>query len=505
MNLFSAFCSALTALTLFLATSFFLRNSKQSILAQSAIAAIAPVLWIQAPLNWKWATTAEVYALNALFLALLFLLLIKRSSPYSQGLLFGLSLQTHLVSALCFFPLLYAQYHISFEKRRKKRMRIWSKENQRAFFQCLATAFLVYSAGALFLFLRANSDPVLNWGDPSTLERLWYHLTAKQYQVNLFQASLQRRVELFQENLVLLNHSLPFFIWILIPFAIRNLWKSQWQSLVIGIIAAILLNLLYTASYDIAQDRDAYLLPSLLLLCVIAVTAIVRMANKISSPLLFLLPFAALILGISTRYSSMDRSQLLISSTFVHQTVTSISDNSIILTGNWQLYSPFLYKKHVEHQFPTITMIDLPLWQNRAWYVEQFQRRNPTLAQQWAPALDSFLVYLRQFERGELSSTTRIAFWYRETLKKMLHTDRPIAMDLFALRHLDSYKVLEHSPFPNQLLFQYTPIPEKQIVFKTDLPPIPLKTELESAEKEIVQLYTAMRSIHEQFYGFSSE
>ncbi len=498
MNAFSALAATLAGTCLFLALVQFYRRSNFPQWLAISLALLGTTLLWQSDLLWRWATTAEVYTLNTLLLALtLWLLQIRRRYTWLWiGILWGISLHTHLVSALFFFPLIVSTFW-----KRKRRTRWQFAGGEFRYF--VLAAGIMYLIGAAFLLLRAQANPPINWGDPATLERLWYHLTAKQYQVNLFQASLQRRLELFKENLELLNGAVSFIALLLAIGGFKVLWQRQHRQWVYGILLSIMFGLIYTASYDIAQDRDAYLLPMLLLICFLAPIGLGQFLEKwkvmAHKPLAFLFILPPIVAGIF-RFPTLDRSEIRLTPAFVQQSLAPIDSSALVLTGNWQLYSPFLYFQIVQQRYPHIIMIDLPLWQNRAWYVEQIQQRYPQLTRQWEPALSHFLRYLRQFERDELQSTVEIERWYQRLLDVMLNrTTMPVFLDLSAVRHLQQYRVFRHLPIPNQLLFQYRPIPSENIPFQTDIPLPPSNVHLDPVEEEILQLYQAMQSIHETF------
>ncbi len=498
MNAFSALMATLAGTGLFLSLFHFYRRSAPSQWLAISLALLGAMLFWQSDLLWRWATTAEVYALNSLLLAMiLWLLQIRQRYIWLWiGVLWGISLHTHLVSALFFFPLIASTF---WKRKRKGQWQFVASE----FRQFVLAAGVVYLAGAAFLFFRAQANPPINWGDPATLERLWYHLTAKQYQVNLFQASFQRRLELFKENLELLNGAVSFISLLLAIGGFIVLWQRHHRPWFYGILLSITFGLLYSASYDIAQDRDAYLLPVLLLICFLAPVGLGQLLEKWKAvahkSLALLLVLPPLIAGI-LRFPALDRSEIRITPAFVQQSLAPIDSTALVLTGNWQLYSPFLYFHIVQQRYPHIIMIDLPLWQNRAWYVEQIQQRYPQLTRQWEPALSHFLRYLRQFERDELRSTVEIERWYQRLLDAMVNrTAMPVFLDLSAVRHLQKYHVFHHLPVPNQLLFQYRPIPSENIPFQTDIPLPPSNVQLDPVEEEILQLYQAMQSIHETF------
>ena len=68
----------------------------------------------------------------------------------------------------------------------------------------LFSAVLALSYGCLAL--RAATKPLLNWGDPSTVDRLWRHVTGKQYQVWLYSswAAVKKQILYFLYEIILM-------------------------------------------------------------------------------------------------------------------------------------------------------------------------------------------------------------------------------------------------------------------------------------------------------------
>jgi Protein O-mannosyl-transferase TMEM260-like len=167
---------------------------------------------------WAYATLAEVYTLNTFLIACIFFLMLRwrrlietggrlnetglrgdaatpredlelESSPhrpvapsrgdaflYAAALVFGLALGVHHVTVGLMLPafaaLVLATEGIGF---------FGSKRLLYAALFAFAGLFAVYA----YLPIAASRNPVMNWGDTRTFERLWWHITGKQYQVFL--------------------------------------------------------------------------------------------------------------------------------------------------------------------------------------------------------------------------------------------------------------------------------------------------------------------------------
>ncbi len=138
----------------------------------AAIAAAAALLAATGPILWSQAVIAEVYALNALFVALvLHLALHAPARPgvaFAAGLALGLGLGNHLTLALALPGLAVLAWRGA--PRRPGRLAA-----------SLAVGLVLGLAVYAYLPLAARRDPPVNWGDPRTWERFVAVVTGRVY------------------------------------------------------------------------------------------------------------------------------------------------------------------------------------------------------------------------------------------------------------------------------------------------------------------------------------
>ncbi len=124
-----------------------------------AVAALAPTLWSQALM-------AEVYTLEALLLAGVFVTLDLGTRPETTALLWGLLLSCHVglapLTPVVFILLILPQ------SGRKDRLRTLFRITL-----AVGLPLVLY----LYVPLRALADPAVNWSSPKTLEELWWYLS----------------------------------------------------------------------------------------------------------------------------------------------------------------------------------------------------------------------------------------------------------------------------------------------------------------------------------------
>jgi len=124
---------------------------------------------------WSQAVSAEVYTLNAFFVALTLYLLIlgeeKKSWWFLLSLVYGISLANH--DTMLLLGPVYAAYVLWINRRRKD----LTTGDFTRIFVLFCLGLLIY----LYLPLRSLAHTSLNWGNPENFANLWAHVTRKQY------------------------------------------------------------------------------------------------------------------------------------------------------------------------------------------------------------------------------------------------------------------------------------------------------------------------------------
>jgi tetratricopeptide (TPR) repeat protein len=167
-NLFSAVCSAGAAVVAYAA----IRQLGVSMF----VAAAASLVWVWSKWSWSQSVITEVYGLNSLLTAGVLLCVLRwyRTRGHKPlvvtSLLLGLGMAHHHAIALVGLAVLV--WVLVLQPALVKRWRL--------VLVCIA-AFLVGLLPYAYLPIRAGADPVMNWGDPSTLQRAWAHATRQVY------------------------------------------------------------------------------------------------------------------------------------------------------------------------------------------------------------------------------------------------------------------------------------------------------------------------------------
>jgi tetratricopeptide (TPR) repeat protein len=321
------------------------------------------------------------------------------SSLYAAAFLFGLALGVHHVSVGLMLPafaaLVFATEDIGFFRSRRF---IYA-----ALFS-FAGLFVVYA----YLPLAASRSPIMNWGDPRTFERLWWQVTGKQYQV-FFSYSVGTMASQFVGFIKL--GAREFGPW----------WLPAGPALTIaGLVAVfrrdkavfwflalvIAADLAYSLGYDIAEDKDAYYLPALIAMTIAAgfgaewfinkvISARVpsKASRSVAAALVLLVPIAAL----AGNWSYDNRSRYFIAQDYVENILSTIEPGGMLLTPDWQVYSPILYFQEIEHRREDAVVIDINQLR-RSWYFDYLRRAYPATIEQASDQVEAFLEDLRHWE-----------------------------------------------------------------------------------------------------------
>ena len=346
---------------------------------------------------WPWATTTEVYTLNA-FLACLSLFFLFRwsgamapsrrllASPLiPAALCFGLALGAHLATTGLLAPAIALWL-------------FWHRQRlSPALFGLCALALLLGMATYAVLPLRAATQPAVNWGNPDTLDRFWRHVTAAQYRSNLSLAPASLWAGLrFGSGLTLWQFSLlglPLVAW-----GVCWGWRQQ-RRLTLFVLVGFLTSVLYALLYSIEDDRDAYFMLAHLLLTVPLLWGAQSLALALASRskertgslarwpwlLLWVLPVLTLVLNLGVA----NRRGYWYHRDYYRNLTAEVAEGGTIFTRDWQFYSPGLYYQHVLGDRPDLHIIDLELMR-RDWYLDQLERWYPDMTQPAAAELAAY-------------------------------------------------------------------------------------------------------------------
>ena len=366
---------------------------------------------------WSYATIAEVYTLNVMLTLSIFLLMFRwrRLSKetrergdraphyrllYAAAFLYGLAMGVHHVTIVLTLPalafLVYSTEGFGFFKSKR----------------LIYAALLAVAGLAIYVYLpvAASRSPLINWGDPKTFERFWWHVTGRQYQT-FFSFSLDTMAGQLKE---------------FARFA-ANQFGGPWLSLAgLGLTVAgfvemfkrdktvffffalvIIADLAIALNYDIAEDKDAYYLPVFISMTVatgFGAQWLIRtiLKTKLRATLARAASALALLLVVAMTFAGNlrhnDRSRYFLARDYVENLFSTIEPGGMLLTLDWQVYSPMLYVSDIEQQRRDVVAIDVNQLR-RSWYFDYLNRTYPEVMERNRDTVAPFLEDLKSWEK----------------------------------------------------------------------------------------------------------
>lgn len=402
---------------------------------------------------WAYATVAEVYALNTFLIVTVFVLVFwwrldqatatSRTERFGKAaargpvhvpsdlklilaaFVFGLALGVHHVTvALTLVAIAFVVF-----KTRGVRL-LTSKEFAYSVLAAVA-GLCVYA----YLPVAALLSPLMNWGDPRTFGRFWKHVSGWQYQA-FFSFSLDTMAGQFSNFIDIA--AVEFGAWgtplisLLAVAGIHNLWQQDRTALWFLVLVTVA-DLVVALNYEIAEDKDAYYLPFFVVVTLAAAIGVRRLVS-----LLFMVRWRRawvvtvsafiLVVVLETIFIGnlkvSDKSDYFLADDYVENIYRSMRPGSLLLTTDWQVYSPSLYKNIVEGTRPDLIIVDVNQMR-RSWYFDYLDRVYPELMQACREKENAFLDDLRRWEinpslyTADQSLARRIDVRFRDLISAM--------------------------------------------------------------------------------------
>jgi hypothetical protein len=369
-------------------------------LSIALIALVCGLLFACSRTLWQFANVTEVYAVNTALMAGIAWGMLRWARTrdvrwlYAAALLFGLGLAVHHVTIGT------GALGIAVLITRIGGVRFWRSRSTIIAALLLAAGLLVY----VYLPIAASRKPVMNWGDPVSIHAVWDHITGKQYR-SYINTSDEKKTAQFDRYLGLVEREfgtrwLPIVPLIAIAGIVLLFYRQR--TIFWYVVLSLAGNAAWFAVYPITTDGPAYAIPTfiaLLFAFAYGASSIVEMlkterTRNIAAAALLLLP----LISVIAIYPIRDRSRYWVSYDYAENALRSMKPNSLLITGDWQLYSAMRYAMDVEHQRPDVEAIHVGFLM-RTWYYDELMRTMPVLARDSKPAFDDFAIMLHEFDR----------------------------------------------------------------------------------------------------------
>lgn len=375
LNLLSALFTVCAAVFLYILAHSIMKDK---------IAALIPVaIFSFAPTIWRISVTNEVYPLTALLGIMIFYVLYRLRNIrhfYFIMFLFGLAFTNHIIVfslAGPVFVYLILRYRPEFRK---------------VLFGTICALFAV--SLYIYLIARTNGNAVLAWGNTHDLQRLFWHVTGKQYQVWMFSQSIAELFRNFGNGLMILLRNFLYVLIIPVLVGFYRLYKTERGRFWL-FTSIISLNILYVINYSI-PDIESYYIPSFITLIIILAYGLKVFKKYLRSYIV--LPLVIIIVLLNYRTCTLRGNSFGIDFGRAH--LEQLPEKSLLLCTFWDIYSPIIYLKKVKNIRQDLIIIDKELLR-RTWYIKYLQDEYPEFYKGVSTEIDNYLIELRKFEYGE--------------------------------------------------------------------------------------------------------
>ncbi len=402
---------------------------------------------------WSYATITEVYALNALLILLVFFLVVRwrrriietRTDSsgavtthdtwiYAAAFVFGLAMGVHHVTVALTLPAIgIVVYRTAGLKFFASRRLLY------AALISIGALILVYS----YLPWAASRSPAMNWGNPRSLQEIWWHITGRQYRV-FFSFSPAAVGTQFVEFCRMVFREFGF-AWL--PLALflavagfASAYKRD-RTVFWFLLLIVLADLSYALSYEIAEDKDAYYLPAFISIAIATGLGIRWLIQRAASrPLPIWRPYVAaataIILTTATALGANwpfnNRRHYFIADDYIENLFSTIAPSGLMLTQDWQVASPMFYVQEIEQRRSDVKVLDINLLR-RSWYFDYLKHAHPDMMERSREKIDPYVAILKQWERDPAAFsrsqdlTQRISMAFLEMIQAMVRNEIKVA------------------------------------------------------------------------------
>ncbi len=383
---------------------------------------------------WFQSTSVEVYSLHLLLISLIILFLLKayvksfENDKLTNWLIFAFVLALGFTNHLTTLMILPGTAYLYFSRY---------KFNSASFIRLALMILLfivVLVAVYSYLPMRASQNPVIDWGNPIDWERIYRHITGRQYQVWLFTSfdSAGKQFSYFWSIL-------PFEFFVALILILIGLFVSYFKSrkLSLFILITFVFTVLYSINYDI-HDIDSYFLLAFIMLAFFAAFGALKILEMKSLPKNYGLIGLTIVIAIQLFFNfiKVNQSGVYTFEDYTKAELNTVPENSIIFSYQWDYFiSASYYYQFVEDYRKDVTVIDKELLR-RSWYYNQIKNHDSEVLAGVQNEVDQFLVALQPFERNEKFDANKLESLYKSIMTNLIKTnvdqrDYFIAPELF--------------------------------------------------------------------------
>jgi hypothetical protein len=372
LNMLSALFSIGAALILFITALRITKNGFTALLV-AALFAFSPTIW-------RTSITNEVYPLTGLMGTLVLYLLYRCDNDriyYMIMYLLGIAFTNHIIVFSLGIPVIL--YCIFGYKPGLKKVLLGA-----VFFGLGLTLYY-------YIIARTVGGARIAWGNAYNLQRLFWHVTGKQYQVWMFSLSPGEISSNLINGLKILSRDFLFLLAIPAIMGFIVLYQKERKKFWL-FLAVFALNLLYTINYSI-PDIEPYYIPGLLVLIITSAYGL-QLLKRYLKPVITVLIAVAI---PAINYGSCTLRSNTFGVDFGRAHVEGLPNSSLLIATYWDVYSPLLYLREVKGLRKDLVIIDKALLR-RTWYIGYLESEYPEFYGRCRASINAYLQELYKFE-----------------------------------------------------------------------------------------------------------
>ena len=314
---------------------------------------------------WSQAVVAEVYTLNTFLLAGVILLVLlwaetgRRGWAWGAAAVFGLSLSNHYMLMLLTCPAIVAYA-------------VWSRPRDVLCWKLTAACILLVLAGLslyAYLPLAARAGPPINWGEPTSWGRFWFHVTRKGYRSVDFagDASVWTKLRFIGHFLTLLWRQ--FTPYVLVPLGLLGLWtmRRRRELLMLGGVAllnSVLLIAILRFAYTPANLTrvEEYYLPAYLCIAAVIAVGLSRLQDRLADrgqPIAVAVAIAIAVAPLLTHWRHNDLSDHRLAEQYGRAILEPLPRDAVYFGRGDQGCFPAIYLQVCEGVRPDVLIADV--------------------------------------------------------------------------------------------------------------------------------------------------
>ena len=411
---------------------------------------------------WMQSTSVEVYSLHILLINIIILFLLKaylfeiknkERNDLKPWLVFSIVLALGFTNHMTTLLILPGVAYLFFDK---------NKFNSASFKKILLMLLIFFPILILlysYLPNRASQHPLLNWGNPTDLEKIIRHISGKQYQVWLFASG-----EAAKKQLAYFIDTLPGEFYIALIFSAIGLFTSfmRARKLFVFLLITFLFTVLYSINYDI-HDIDSYFILAYISLSFFAVFGLLELFGLSKNKLMIpgSLALAVIIIEFGFNFSKVDQRDVYTYEDYTRSVINSVTKGSTILSYQWDYFvSASYYFRYVENFRTDVAVVDKEILR-RSWYYDELDHDYPYLLKNMRDDVNNFKEALVPFERSENFNSNLLESLYRKLMTDLV-ANNVTGRDFYIAPELYEVEMQKHeftlpegySLVPDLLLFK---------------------------------------------------